>query len=952
MKQPKPVTIDFETTGIEARPKYPPSPVGVSIKWPGKKARYYGFGHPTKNNSTFGEAKVALAAAYANKDGILCQNGKFDVDVAETHMGLEPPPWDKIHDTLFLLFLDDPHQLELSLKPSAERLLGLPPEEQDAVADWLCTHQPVPGVKISRSKNSDHYFGRYIALAPGDVVGPYANGDVERTEALFNLLWPRTVEREMLAAYDRERRLMPILLRMERKGVPVDLPRLRVDVAAYAKTFQLVDAWIIKQLKAPADINLDSGDQLVAAMVKAKKADPTKMPLTATGKFQTNKEALLLGVSDKSLLAMLKYRTQLKTALGTFMRPWLEMAEATGGTIHTTWNQVKAPSGDANVGTRTGRLSATWFMNMPKEFSPIFEHEETDPKKAKALVKCPIDGLPSLPLCRSYITPFPGHVLIDRDYCFGPGTEVLTEQGFLPFDELPAELKVAQWANGVVTYAKPLEYQATRFKGDLINIVGARSIDLLVTPNHQCLVAKNNHTFFARADEYPLGHYQQIHAGVSTGEYQLDPNILRLVAAIQADAQYRGGTVRWFLKKPRKVERLKHLLVSLKVAHTINDTASKPGFTTIVVHTEALPSQVPMLLSLEDGKTFSRLIMGADCSARLLFLKELALWDGSTKSDDNWVYGSTNLRNIELVAELAAVTGLRSNTKFTPLPSGKVFGSVSLRSNYLTWTQTFELTKVHYDGLVHCVTMPQGTVIVRRNGRVCVTGNSQQEPRILAHFDGGQLMEKYLEDNWIDFHDYAKAELEKMGKFYDRKPVKNTNLGLIYGMGAPKLAIKNNMSVEEADELKKAILILYPGLKAMYKDMKLRAAMKQPVRTWGGREYYCEEPKLIQGRIRQFDYKLVNVLIQGSAADCTKEAIIRLDDALTEAGLQDLWFLILNVHDQLTASVPIKDEVSAMELLRVCMEGIEFEVPMLTEGSTSLTNWAELKDYDKKGKVL
>jgi len=145
---------------------------------------------------------------------------------------------------------------------------------------------------------------------------------------------------------------------------------------------------------------------------------------------------------------------------------------------------------------------------------------------------------------------------------------------------------------------------------------------------------------------------------------------------------------------------------------------------------------------------------------------------------------------------------------------------------------------------------------------------------------------------------------------------------------------------------------LYPGLKAMYKDMKLRAAMKQPVRTWGGREYYCEEPKLIQGRIRQFDYKLVNVLIQGSAADCTKEAIIRLDDALTEAGLQDLWFLILNVHDQLTASVPIKDEVSAMELLRVCMEGIEFEVPMLTEGSTSLTNWAELKDYDKKGKVL
>lgn len=222
----------------------------------------------------------------------------------------------------------------------------------------------------------------------------------------------------------------------------------------------------------------------------------------------------------------------------------------------------------------------------------------------------------------------------------------------------------------------------------------------------------------------------------------------------------------------------------------------------------------------------------------------------------------------------------------------------------------------------------------------------------MAHFDGGQLMDTYLANPWVDFHDYAKAELEKMGKFYDRKPVKNTNLGLIYGMGVGKLAMKNDMSVEEASELKKAILVLYPGLKAMYQDMKVRAKSKQPIRTWGGREYYCEEPKLVDGRIREFDYKLVNVLIQGSAADCTKEAIIRFDDAVTAAGRQDDWFLLLNVHDQLTASVPTKDKREAMEVLRVQMESVEFDVPILSEGSVSATNWAELKDYDKKGKVL
>lgn len=638
MKQPKPVTIDFETFGIEGRPKYPPIPVGVSIKYPGKKSRYFAWGHPTGNNCCFSEAADALAKAYQHKEGLLFQNGKFDVDVAEVHFGLEVPSWDRIHDTLFLLFLDDPHQIELGLKPSAARLLGWDPEEQDAVGDWLIANQPVPGVKISKSKSSDHYFGRYIAYAPGDLVGKYANGDVDRTEAIFNLLWKKTIERGMQVAYDRERQLMPILLEMERQGLQMDHKRLRDDVAMYNDWRVKIDAWIIKTLKASPDINLDSGAQLVDAMVEAGKADPDLLPRTPTGKFQTNKEALLQGVTDKVLLAVLKYRTQLNTCLNTFMQPWLATADASGGLIFTTWNQTKTPSGDSNVGTRTGRLSSTPnFQNIPKEFKAIFLHE--DPKDKK-LPKCPFKDLPPLPKVRSYITPFAGHVMIDRDY-------------------------------------------------------------------------------------------------------------------------------------------------------------------------------------------------------------------------------------------------------------------------------------------------------------------SQQEPRILAHFDGGALMDKYVENPWIDFHDYAKAELEKMGKFYDRKPVKNTNLGLIYGMGVGKLAAKNDMTVEESGELKKAILQLYPGLKEMYKDMKIRAKSKTPIRTWGGREYYCEEPKLIDGRIREFDYKLVNVLIQGSAADCTKEAIIRYRAAKhSEARI------ILNVHDQVTVSVPKKILKAEMEVLRQCMESVEFDVPILSEGAISSTNWDELQDYDKKGKVL
>src|SRR4249920_1864802 len=109
VKMPRPVTVDFETLPIEDRPCYPPAPVGVTIKPWGKKARYYAWGQLDGNNCSWGEAQSALKNAYANPDGVLFQNGKFDVDVAEVHMGLEVPRWDLVHDTLFLLFLDDPH---------------------------------------------------------------------------------------------------------------------------------------------------------------------------------------------------------------------------------------------------------------------------------------------------------------------------------------------------------------------------------------------------------------------------------------------------------------------------------------------------------------------------------------------------------------------------------------------------------------------------------------------------------------------------------------------------------------------------------------------------------------------------------------------------------------------------------------------------------------------------
>lgn len=628
----KPVVLDFETYAILPRPEYPPKPVGVAIKRPGCAAKYYAWGHPTGNNCTFAEAKRELKKAVSGKAPLLFHNAKFDIDVMEQHMGIKAPAWDKVHDTLFLLFLDDPHADNLSLKPSAERLLGLAPSERDAVGSWLTRHQPIAGIRMNDKPKGKNYYGKYIAYAPGGLVGAYAIGDIDRTEALFNLLHAKILKDGMGVAYDRERKLLPILLGMERRGIDIGTTRLGSDVAKFSAVKERIDSWIRVKTKSP---NLDVGkaQQLVPALVKAKLVDKKLLGNTdKSGALQTNKDALRRAISDKPMLQALLYRAQLSTCLATFMEPWLKTAERSGGLIFTQWNQVRQSHGAGDMtGARTGRLSsAPNLQNIPKPFpAPVDEAK-----------KAGLD-LPALPLVRSYIIPPKGCVFIDRDY-------------------------------------------------------------------------------------------------------------------------------------------------------------------------------------------------------------------------------------------------------------------------------------------------------------------SQQELRILAHFEDGSLLQAYQADPWLDVHGHAGKMINSMlGKSYARGAIKNTGFGIIYGMGVGMLAVKNGCSVEEAREVKDAYLRTFPGLRGMYTDMKQRAASNEPFRTWGGRAVYCEPAKLVDGVFRTYDYKMVNYLVQGSAADCTKEAIIKYAEQRPPAHI-----LLLNVHDQLLCAVPKREVKRGMGILKKAMESVVFSLPMLTDGKCSPENWAALKTYDKRGELV
>jgi DNA polymerase-1 len=387
--------VDFETESIESRPDYPPKPVGVAIYRVPEKPVYMAWGHPTENNCTWAQAKEVLKKVYRECE-VVFHNSVFDIEVGDVHMGLPQPA--VFHDTLFLAFLHDPRDESLSLKPLAHKYLNMPPDEQDELCNWI-----LEWVDGSTEKN----WGGFISKAPGKLVGRYAIGDVVRTYKLFKLFYDYVVRTGMIAAYNREIKLVRPVRHMEAVGVALDVKRLKKDVLHWKKRIEELSKGVYKSLGQTFDI--DSNQQLADALDRADKVsgwiytEPTKSH--PNGQKSTSRKNLEKVCTDQKLMGMLNLRGVLNTYVNTFALPWLEKAELTGGRLYPRFHQVRSTDeyNGGGKGTRTGRFSSSDpnFQNVPAD--PAEMHKDKDWAK-------------ELPFLRDYIIPDEGCAFIGRDY--------------------------------------------------------------------------------------------------------------------------------------------------------------------------------------------------------------------------------------------------------------------------------------------------------------------------------------------------------------------------------------------------------------------------------------------------------------------------------------------------------------------------------------------------------
>ena len=399
------ITLDWETEAISSRPDYPPRPVGLAVEFPDQRRReYVSFGHPGSPDSVEDAARL-VRDSFAGKYGrVLFHNATFDIDVAQTWFNVGWPK-NGFDDTLYLAFLSNPHAKSLSLKPMAEDLLGMKPDERDLLYEWMVSEDAPLDVRKA-VKRSPSKAGAFISRAPHKVVAPYAIGDVERTRAIYEKLYPDVRDRGMVAAYQVELDVTRVTLDMERGGVRADVRGLKKLEKALLAVVRDADEALCKRLGAT--INVGSGTELAFALKNAGML--TEETFTATGKQSTAGSVLLATCSDSKVVELLSLRGVAAKYASTFVGPWIVAAEKTGGYILPRFHQVRSMEG----GARSGRYSSSDpnFQNIPAN-STDSRHSETLSTLASALRNYGIARFKGL---RYYLLPDEGCMWAAIDY--------------------------------------------------------------------------------------------------------------------------------------------------------------------------------------------------------------------------------------------------------------------------------------------------------------------------------------------------------------------------------------------------------------------------------------------------------------------------------------------------------------------------------------------------------
>jgi DNA polymerase-1 len=241
----------------------------------------------------------------------------------------------------------------------------------------------------------------------------------------------------------------------------------------------------------------------------------------------------------------------------------------------------------------------------------------------------------------------------------------------------------------------------------------------------------------------------------------------------------------------------------------------------------------------------------------------------------------------------------------------------------------------------------RGAFIAREGHKLIFADYSQQELRVLAHYMaslGDYSMSDIFagnvgkpEEEQLDLHrETASAMFERA---YDdvskeqRRLGKNTNFAIVYGAGIKKIASMHGVDDSTAKQRLNRMYNRFPGISKLKRVCERAMGDRGYVVTAFGRRH-----RETDGR---YAYKAVNSLVQGTSADITKAAAVKIDKSFRDAGMTSM--ILLMVHDEIIVEAPDEEVEEATRIIREAMLDLpEINVPMEVEMAVA-DRWSDAK---------
>jgi len=234
--------------------------------------------------------------------------------------------------------------------------------------------------------------------------------------------------------------------------------------------------------------------------------------------------------------------------------------------------------------------------------------------------------------------------------------------------------------------------------------------------------------------------------------------------------------------------------------------------------------------------------------------------------------------------------------------------------------------------------------VIAQNGYKLICADySQIELRILAHFSKDKILTDVFNNNG-DIHTQTAVKLfgvhESMVDHNLRRTAKVINFGILYGMGYVSLSKTLGIKKNKAKEIIDKYFERFKNVQSFISNTIEDASKNGYVETYFKRRRYFANINSSDERLAGFEKRAaVNAVIQGTAADIIKIAMVRLDEKLKNIDAE----LVMQVHDELLIEANEKVARQVKEITKDVMENVvKFDVPLLVNIKVA-NNWLEAK---------